>query len=50
MNTQNLTNEELDKMIAEKYGENWTFDTVDFEDELIKEFIDRISTSGNARH
>lgn len=39
---KNMTDEELDKAIADKYGDEWTPSTVDPDDELIKEFFSRI--------
>ena len=39
-----MTDEELDKAIEEKYGEDWTPEKLDEGDSLVKEWIHRLTT------
>lgn len=44
MNFDNLTIDELERLISEKYGKNWWTDhKFDPNDELIQEFMYRVS-------
>jgi len=40
---QTMTDEELERLIAEKYGEGWSVKTLDADDELCAEFIKRLT-------
>ena len=43
MNIKNISIEELTRLIVEKFGEDWNPKNVDSNDELIQEFMYRIS-------
>ncbi len=40
---KSMTDEELDAALEKKYGKDWAPSEVDKDDELFKEFIERIS-------
>lgn len=41
---ENMSEEELGKLIEEKYGEDWTIQDLNPDDELTKAFISSIET------
>ena len=44
MDYTKLTDDELEEEIAKKFGEDWTFEMLETDEELCKEFTNRIAT------
>lgn len=47
MDFDKMTDDELERMIAEKYGEDWTPADVSSDDELVKAFFKRVEEAAD---
>lgn len=44
LDVEKMTDEELEKAIVKKYGENWNPNLLDANDAIVKEWIRRLTT------